>query len=74
MPVYKYRRIEDVPEPWQMLGDRNLGNRIRALLSFGRALPALPFRRGVTKYHSFEEMAADRERYEEARIAARLPK
>lgn len=69
MPVWKYRRIEDMPEAWEMNADVPLGRRIRAVLSLGRLIEPLQMPRGVRKFHSFEDLVADRERYEDARIA-----
>jgi hypothetical protein len=69
MPVWKYRRIEDMPEVWKMKRGTPLGPRIRAVLSLSRIAPSLEIPRGVTRFHSFEELAADRRKYESARIA-----
>lgn len=69
MPVYKYRRIEDMPEAWEHFGDRNREGRLRTVLSFARLAGSLSIPRGVCKFHSVEELAADREKYEQARIA-----
>jgi hypothetical protein len=68
MPVYKYRRIEDMPEAWAMKDGRPLGPRIRALLSLSAIAGPLNVPKGVTKYHSIEEAAADRERLEQDRV------
>jgi hypothetical protein len=68
MPVYKYRRVEDMPEAWEHFGDRNRAGRIRAVLRMARAAGPLGLPRGVTKFRSIEEMSADRERYEQERI------
>ncbi len=69
MPVYKYRRIEDMPEPWEHFGDRNIGGRLRFALSTARLAGPLNMPRGVFKFRSFEDMHADRERYDDERIA-----
>jgi hypothetical protein len=69
MPVYKYRRIEDMPEAWEQSGDRNIGGRLRAVLSFARLAGPLGLPRGVHKFRSVEELFAERERYEDERIA-----
>lgn len=68
MPVYKYRRIEDMPPAWKYFGDRNRGGRLRYVLSLARLAGPLDLPRGVMKFHSVEELAADRERHEDARI------
>lgn len=69
MPVWKYRRVEDMPEAWEMNRDVPLGRRIRAVLRLGRLQEPLRIPRGVRKFRSFEELVADRERYEQERIA-----
>ncbi len=69
MPVHKYRRVEDMPEAWEYFGDRNIGGRLRFVLSMARVAGPLGIPRGVAKFRSIEELAADRERYEDARIA-----
>jgi hypothetical protein len=68
MPVYKYRRIEDMPEAWEHFGDRNRG-RLRFVLRTAGFAGPLGLPRGVAKFRSIEELSADRERYEDARIA-----
>jgi hypothetical protein len=68
MPVWKYRRIEDVPEAWAMKRDAPLGRRIRAVLSLGPIAGPLPVPRGVRKYRSIEEANADRDRWEQERV------
>ena len=68
MPVYKYRRIEDMPEAWEHFGDRNRGGRLRAVLGFARYAGSLGIPRGVFRFHSIDDLAADRAHYEQARI------
>jgi hypothetical protein len=68
MPVYKYRSIEETPEPWEVYGDTRITGRLRAALSLTRLGPPLGLPRGVYKFRSFEELVADRERYEQERI------
>ena len=67
MPVYKYRRIEDMPEAWEHFGDRNRAGRLRTVLGW-RFAPPLDIPRGVHKFRSIEEAEAHRERYEQERI------
>jgi hypothetical protein len=70
MPVYKYRRIEDVPEPVSAPWDPAIAARMRLVCALGAALAGprqLP--RGVRKYRSFEELSADRDKWEDERIA-----
>lgn len=69
MPVWKYRRVEDMPEAWQTKRRVPLGRRIRAVLGMARLAPPLDVPRGVRKFRSFEELTADRRRYETRRIA-----
>jgi len=68
MPVWKYRRIEDMPEAWAMKSDVPLGRRLRALSSLGRIVEPLGIPPGVRKFRSFEDLTADRDRYEQERI------
>jgi len=68
MPVWKYKRIEDMPEAWEMDRDIPLGQRIRAVLRLGRMQEPLRMPRGVRKYRSFEDHIADRYRYEQERV------
>lgn len=67
MPVWKYRRIEDMPEAWTMKRHVPLGRRIRAVLSMARLAPPLDVPRGVRKFRSFDELYADRRKYEQQR-------
>lgn len=69
MPVWKYRNVEDMPEAWAMNADKPLGRRIRSLLRLPNFAGPLEMPRGVRKYRSIEEMNADRDHYENARIA-----
>jgi hypothetical protein len=69
MPVYKYRRVEDMPEASEHFGDQNIGGRLRAVLSFARLAGPRGIPRGVTKFRSYDELLADRERWDDARIA-----
>jgi hypothetical protein len=68
MPVWKYKRVEDMPEAWEMKRDVPLGQRIRAVLSLGRLQEPLRMPRGVRKFRSFEDLVADRDRYEQERV------
>lgn len=78
MPVWKYKSVEDMPEAWTMNRDVSLARRIHALMSLAPISGSLNLPRGVRKYRSIEEMKADRDRYEQARIerlrAERQPK
>lgn len=68
MPVWKYRSIEEMPDAGEMNRDVPVGQRLRALMSMGRFVEPLDIPRGVTKFHSIEELQADRDRYERQRI------
>jgi hypothetical protein len=70
MPVYKYRRIEDMPsERWLEPGDPAIVRRIRLVWRTASAMAGpLGIPHGVRKYHSVEEMHADRETFEDERI------
>ena len=68
MPVWKYRRVEDMPEAWAMKRDVPLGRRIRAVLSLGPIAGPLRMPRGVAKFRSIEEANADRDRWEQERV------
>jgi hypothetical protein len=69
MPVWKYRSAEEMPEAWTMNRHVPLGRRIRAVMSLAKISGPLNMPRGVQKFHSIEEMADDRRKYESARIA-----
>jgi hypothetical protein len=69
MPVFKYRSIEEMPDVSAHFGDRNIAGRIRFALSTSRLAGRLDMPRGVHKFHSFEELQAERERFEDERIA-----
>ena len=69
MPVWKYRSIEAMPEARVMNRHVPLGRRIRALMSMRNWAGRLEMPRGVRKFHSIEELQADRHKYEQKRIA-----
>lgn len=69
MPVWKYRSIEEMPESWVQNADVPLGRRIRSMMRIGNYAGALGIPRGVMKFHSLDELCADRQRYEQERIA-----
>lgn len=68
MPVYKYRRVEDMPEAWEQFGDRNREGRLRVVLGWARLAGSLNMPRGVRKFRTIEEMVAEREHYEQERV------
>lgn len=70
MPVYKYRRIEDMPsERWLRPGDPHIVRGLRGITRMAVALAGpLPIPRGVHKYRSFDDLQNDRERWEQQRI------
>lgn len=68
MPVFKYRRIEDMPDSWEYFGDRNIAGRLRFVLSTARLAGPMSIPRGVRKYRSIDEANADRDRWEQERV------
>ncbi|HEX8253583.1 MAG TPA: hypothetical protein VF846_10565 [Thermoanaerobaculia bacterium] len=68
MPVWKYKHIGDMPEAWTVNRHMPLGGRIRAMLSMTPIAGSLNMPRGVSKFRSLDDLAADRARYERARI------
>ena len=73
MPVFKYRRVEDMPDPALRhdAGDPAIPRKIRYLWRISEALlgpvgTCIP--RGVRKYRSIEEAQADRDRWEQERV------
>ena len=70
MPIFKYRRVEDMPqENWLTPGDPAIVRRIRLVCSAGvRLAGRLPAPRGVHKYRSINDLQAARERWEQERI------
>ena len=73
MPVWKYRRVEDMPDVALMrdAGDPGIPRAIRRLWRLSDAMLApvgtcIP--RGVRKFRSIEEAKADRDRYEQERF------
>lgn len=70
MPVFKYRRVEDMPDAALLVdaGDPRIVRKIRYLWALSSKLCKLYIPRGVRKYRSIEEMSADRDRWESARI------
>jgi hypothetical protein len=72
MPVRKFRNLEEWQESkrelWLDCDDPRLPDRIRALWGEWSGLVPLAIPRGVRKFRSFEEMAADRDRLEQERI------
>lgn len=69
MPVWKFRTFEEAERAlWTTSDDPALPRRIRALWRRSLAGP-LSGPRGVLKYRTIEEANADRDRWEDARIA-----
>ena len=69
MPVWKFRSAEEMPEAWVMNRNIPLGRRIRAVLSLNPIAGPLNMPRGVRRFRSIDEMAAERRVYEQERIA-----
>lgn len=62
MPVRKFRSVEEMNQPvWREPGDAALYRTIAAVWEMGRRLREPPFRPGVTRFHSIDELerAAD---------------
>ena len=70
MPVWKYRRIEDMPQGrWREPGDPRIYSGLLGMCRTASALAGpLGVPPGVRKYRSAEEAHADRERWEDERI------
>lgn len=73
MPVWKYRRVEDMPDTAlkHNAGDPEIPPKIRLLWRMSESLLApvgtcIP--RGVRKYRSIEDAQADRDRWEQDRV------
>jgi hypothetical protein len=62
MPVFRYRSIEEMRDASQHFEGRNPAGRLRFVLETVRFAPPRHLPRGVRKFHSFEELVADRER------------
>lgn len=59
MPVYKYRRAEDIPS-LERSSEAELATRIRRLWRRAFLLSPPSFRRGVIRFRTIEEANADR--------------
>jgi len=69
MPVYKFRRIEDMPgDRWLTPGDPAIVQSIRHVWALASLIGPTGIPSGVHKYGSIEEMSADREAWEDRRI------
>jgi hypothetical protein len=69
MPVYKFRRIEDMPgDRWLTPGDPAIVQSIRHVWGLASLVGPTGIPSGVHKYRSIEEMSADREVWEDRRI------
>lgn len=70
MGVQKFRRVEDMPELWLEAGDPRIVRKFQAACQTGADLAgSLRIPRGVRKFRSIDDLAADREQFEDARIA-----
>jgi hypothetical protein len=69
MPVWKYRSVEEMPQAWTMNRHTALARRILALARLRIIAEPLNRPRGVTKFRSYEELVADRNKYKSARLA-----
>lgn len=70
MPVYKYRRVEDMPQQrWEQPGDPVIARKLKLVCRMGVALAgSLPIPRGVHKYRSGEDLYSDKDRWETVRV------
>ena len=69
MPVFKYRRVEDMPQDhWLRPGDPAIPHKIRLLWGWAGLVGPLHIPRGVHKFRSIEEMDAARDRWEQDRV------
>jgi len=65
MPVYKFRTVEDMPDPpWRTPGDPELYRALASLAVTSRKLHPRLFPAGVSKHRSIEEMNAQRDRWD----------
>ncbi len=73
LPVYKFRSIEDMPEPPRRLpGDPALYKAIAGVWEFGRRTNPRRFPPGVQKYRSIQEMDRAQEQWLAEHIAELL--
>lgn len=71
MPVYKFRSIEEMPDPpWRTPGDPELYRALARLSETSRRLRPRCFPAGVYKHRSIEEMNAQRVQWDAALLAA----
>jgi hypothetical protein len=70
MPVFKYRRVEDMPgDRWLEPGDPAIVENLRLVCRMGVALAGrLPIAPGVHKYRSADELYADKDHWETIRV------
>jgi hypothetical protein len=73
MPIQKFRSIEEMNTAPLLDRGLTLERRIAALLARSAALaPPFPKPQGVFKFRTFDEMQAERETWERARVAVGL--
>jgi hypothetical protein len=66
MPVYKFRSVEDMPDPaWRTPGDPALYQALFNLSETTRRLYPRRFPAGVYKHRSMEEMNAQRDQWDQ---------
>jgi hypothetical protein len=70
MPVFKYRRVEDMPPPWRTPGEPGLYEAIARVWEFGQRWIRPRFPPGVYKRRSIEEMNALDEEWAAANFEA----
>lgn len=70
MPVFKYRRVEDMPAPWRTPGTSELYRAIERAWDFGQRWIQPRFPPGVYKRRSIEAMNALDEEWSAANFEA----
>jgi hypothetical protein len=71
MPLYKFRSIDDMPDPaWRTAGDPDLFRALAQLSEASRRMRPRRFPAGVYKHRSIEEMNLQRDRWDAWHIAS----
>jgi hypothetical protein len=71
MPVYKYRRVEDMEDRWYEPGDPRLFRAVRQIWQTADRLLRPRYPPGVHKLGSADDADALREAWEDANVEAR---
>ena len=71
MPLYKFRSIEDMPDPaWRTAGDPDLFRILARLSNASRRMRPRQFPAGVYRHRSMEDMNLQRDRWDAEYIAS----